>query len=166
MHYAAAKAGYTELAQALFKRVGSRGLTIHWVVPGAIVTQQSTKRISKDVIARFDNVPLGRKGTAGNVAHAVAFLMDCPFWLRYRPDVARQRRRPRLIRASASFQRRAFSDSRSKKCINSVLTPSVSTSPTANRCDGSARATNVCWPKSDSDLSCSTVSSSPTALRM
>lgn len=75
VHYAAAKAGCTGLAQALRKRVGAHGVTINLVAPGGIVTQM-TDRIPETALARFDTLPVGRKGSADDVAHAVSFLMD------------------------------------------------------------------------------------------
>ena len=73
-NYAAAKAGVTGLARALAREIGSRGITVNCVAPGFIETDM-TKALSEDQqTALLGQIPLGRLGSADDVAHAVAFL--------------------------------------------------------------------------------------------
>ena len=73
-NYAAAKAGVTGMARALAREIGSRGITVNCVAPGFIETDM-TKALSEDQqTALLGQIPLGRLGSADDVAHAVAFL--------------------------------------------------------------------------------------------
>ncbi len=73
-NYAAAKAGLIGLTKALAREVASRGVTVNAVSPGFIDTDltaglpESVRRTS------LTQIPLGRFGTAGDVAAAVTFL--------------------------------------------------------------------------------------------
>jgi len=74
VNYAAAKAGVTGMARALAREIGSRGITVNCVAPGFIETDM-TKALSEDQqTALLGQIPLGRLGSADDVAHAVAFL--------------------------------------------------------------------------------------------
>ncbi len=68
--YAAAKAGMTGLTRALAVEVGSRGVTVNAVLPGWIDTASATD----DERRAGGSTPVGRPGTAAEVAAAVAFL--------------------------------------------------------------------------------------------
>ena len=73
-NYSAAKAGLIGLTKALAKEVGSRGITVNAVAPGFIDTEMIAS-LSDDVRrAAVENIPLGRLGTAEEVAAAIAFL--------------------------------------------------------------------------------------------
>jgi 3-oxoacyl-[acyl-carrier protein] reductase len=73
-NYAAAKAGVSGMARALAREIGSRGITVNCVAPGFIETDM-TKALSEDQqTALLGQIPLGRLGSADDVAHAVAFL--------------------------------------------------------------------------------------------
>ena len=73
-NYAAAKAGVTGMARALAREIGSRCITVNCVAPGFIETDM-TKALSEDQqTALLGQIPLGRLGSADDVAHAVAFL--------------------------------------------------------------------------------------------
>lgn len=68
--YHAAKAGMTGLTRALAVEVGRRGITVNAVAPGWIATASSPEH----EIEMGRATPVGRPGTADEVAAAVAFL--------------------------------------------------------------------------------------------
>ena len=73
-NYAASKAGLIGFAKAAALEVASRGITVNVVAPGLIDTDM-TRAITES--AREDwagRIPLGRLGTADDVASAVCFL--------------------------------------------------------------------------------------------
>ncbi|MGH2625841.1 MAG: SDR family oxidoreductase, partial [Anaerolineales bacterium] len=73
-NYAAAKAGMIGLTRATAREVASRGITINAVAPGMIEVGM-TERLTPDQVQRFvEAVPLGRLGTAEEVAQAVVYL--------------------------------------------------------------------------------------------
>ncbi|GGL93342.1 SDR family NAD(P)-dependent oxidoreductase [Nakamurella endophytica] len=68
--YAAAKAGLTGLARALAVDLGPRGVTVNAVAPGWIATGSQTA----DEARQGRHTPLGRSGTADEVAAVIVFL--------------------------------------------------------------------------------------------
>jgi 3-oxoacyl-[acyl-carrier protein] reductase len=73
-NYAAAKAGLIGMAKSLAKEAGSRGVRVNAVAPGYIATDM-TAELGDDQRERILGMtPLGRLGTAEDVAGAVAFL--------------------------------------------------------------------------------------------
>jgi 3-oxoacyl-[acyl-carrier protein] reductase len=73
-NYAAAKAGTVGFTRALAREVASRGITVNAVAPGFIDTDM-TRGLTDEQRAEISrNIPLGRLGTAAEVAAAVAFL--------------------------------------------------------------------------------------------
>jgi 3-oxoacyl-[acyl-carrier protein] reductase len=73
-NYAASKAGLIGLTMAIAREVGSRNITCNAVAPGFIETAM-TSVLSDDLKQNaLKAIPLGRAGTADDVAHAVAFL--------------------------------------------------------------------------------------------
>ncbi len=73
-NYVAAKAGVIGLTRAVAREVGSRGITVNAVAPGFIAAGM-TDALSRDVVARYlAQIPLGRAGSADDVAAAVVFL--------------------------------------------------------------------------------------------
>lgn len=73
-NYAAAKAGIIGFTKSLAKEVGSRGITVNSVAPGFIDTDM-TRSLSDDIRqSLLANIPLGRLGSAEEVAGAVSFL--------------------------------------------------------------------------------------------
>ncbi|MBB5119734.1 3-oxoacyl-ACP reductase [Streptomyces eurocidicus] len=73
-NYAATKTALVGFARSLAWELGSRGVTVNVVAPGIIetdMTKQLTDRRMKDVMRM---TPLGRPGTAEEVAAAVRFL--------------------------------------------------------------------------------------------
>jgi len=74
VNYAAAKAGVAGMARALARELGSRNITVNCVSPGFIETDMTRALSETQTNAILSQVPLGRLGTAADVAHAVAFL--------------------------------------------------------------------------------------------
>jgi len=73
-NYAAAKAGIIGFTKSMAKEVGSRNITVNTVAPGFIDTDM-TRELSEDIKNKLlDNIPLGRLGSAEEIAHAVSFL--------------------------------------------------------------------------------------------
>ena len=75
-NYAAAKAGIVGFTRALAKELGGRSITVNAVAPGFIDTDMTRGLGSEQQARMLDLVPLGRFGTPGEVAAAVAFLVS------------------------------------------------------------------------------------------
>jgi 3-oxoacyl-[acyl-carrier protein] reductase len=75
-NYAAAKAGVAGLTRALARELGSRNITVNCVAPGFIVTDMTEALPEAQRQALLAQVPLGRLGTAEEVAATVAFLVS------------------------------------------------------------------------------------------
>jgi 3-oxoacyl-[acyl-carrier protein] reductase len=75
-NYAAAKAGMIGFTKALAKEVSSRGITVNALAPGLIETEM-TGGLSAEYRARLlETIPLGRFGTATEIARIAAFLLS------------------------------------------------------------------------------------------
>ena len=73
-NYAAAKAGVIGMSKALAQEVAQRGVTVNCVAPGFVETAMTDglpDRVKDDLLAR---IPVGRFGSPGDVAAAVAYL--------------------------------------------------------------------------------------------
>jgi 3-oxoacyl-[acyl-carrier protein] reductase len=73
-NYSASKAGLIGLTMAIAREVGSRNITSNAVAPGFIETAMTaalSEEFKRDAVKQ---IPLGRVGTSGEVASAVAFL--------------------------------------------------------------------------------------------
>jgi len=73
-NYAASKAGLIGLTMAIAREVGSRNITCNAVAPGFIETAMTAVLGDEFKQNAVKQIPLGRVGTAGDVAGAVAFL--------------------------------------------------------------------------------------------
>jgi 3-oxoacyl-[acyl-carrier protein] reductase len=73
-NYVASKAGLVGLTKALSKEVASRGVTVNAVAPGFIETDMTAGLPDAAKDAYRAQIPLGRFGTAAEVAAVVAFL--------------------------------------------------------------------------------------------
>jgi 3-oxoacyl-[acyl-carrier protein] reductase len=73
--YAASKAGLIGFAKSVAKELGSRNITVNVVAPGLIETDMARALPEERRNEMVAHVPLGRLGTAGEVAGVVAFLL-------------------------------------------------------------------------------------------
>ena len=75
-HYSASKAGVRLLTQAFADELGSSGVRVNAVAPGAIRTAMTAKALDREDTARHiaAAVPLGRPGAPEEVADVCAFL--------------------------------------------------------------------------------------------
>ena len=81
--FAAAKAGVVNLTKAMALELAPKGILVNGIAPGSILTE-GTKQLFygsdgqfKDSVQKLlDHVPLGRPGTADEIAVAVLFLSD------------------------------------------------------------------------------------------
>jgi 3-oxoacyl-[acyl-carrier protein] reductase len=75
-NYVASKAGLIGLTKTAAREMASRNITVNAVTPGYIATDM-TASLPEAVVAKFlESVPLGRVGTAEDVAAAVSFLVS------------------------------------------------------------------------------------------
>ena len=72
--YSAAKAGIIGLTKALAKEVGPSGITVNCVAPGVIDTEMNQSLGSQTLSDLAEETPLGRLGTAEDVAAWVSCL--------------------------------------------------------------------------------------------
>ena len=73
-NYAAAKAGMIGFSKSLAAEVASRGITVNVVAPGFIETPMTDVLDETQKSNLLTRVPVGRLGTAAEVAASVAFL--------------------------------------------------------------------------------------------
>lgn len=73
-NYAAAKAGVAGMSRALAREFGSRNITVNCVAPGFIETDMTRALNETQTAAILGQIPLGRLGSAADIAHAVAYL--------------------------------------------------------------------------------------------
>lgn len=74
VNYAAAKAGLMGMTKALAREIGSRGITVNCVAPGFIDTDMTAGLPEEHKAALLAQIPLGRLGSAREVADACVFL--------------------------------------------------------------------------------------------
>ncbi len=73
-NYSASKAGLIGLTKALAREVAARNITVNAVAPGFVPTSLTNDLPAELKDASLKAIPLGRWGTAEEVAYAVAFL--------------------------------------------------------------------------------------------
>jgi len=73
-NYAAAKAGLIGMSKSLAQEVAPRGVTINVVAPGFIATPMTDKLNEAQKTGLLSRIPLGKMGSAKDVACAVAYL--------------------------------------------------------------------------------------------
>ena len=75
-NYAAAKAGIIGFTKSAARELAPRGITVNAIAPGFIDTDM-TSAIPEDIKSTMvEKIPLGRVGTADDIANAVAFLVS------------------------------------------------------------------------------------------
>ena len=74
VHYSAAKAGLIGLGKALAKEEGPSGITVNIVAPGVIETDMMAAFSEEDKKALAEETPVGRLGTAEEVAELLLYL--------------------------------------------------------------------------------------------
>ena len=73
-NYVAAKAGVIGMTQVWARELGPKGITVNAVAPGFIDTEMA-RAVPEDTLRRvIEKTPLGRMGTATEVANAYLFL--------------------------------------------------------------------------------------------
>ncbi len=70
-NYAASKAGLIGLTKSVAKELAPRGIRCNAIAPGFIATDMTQNQTDNPLL---QNIPLGRIGTADEVAEAAAFL--------------------------------------------------------------------------------------------
>ncbi|MGB5745688.1 MAG: 3-oxoacyl-[acyl-carrier-protein] reductase [Desulfobacterales bacterium] len=73
-NYVASKAGIIGLTKGVAKELASRGITANVVAPGYIETDMTADLPDKAKEAMVNQIPLGRAGTAEDIAATVVFL--------------------------------------------------------------------------------------------
>ena len=73
-NYGAAKAGIIGFTKSLAREVGVRGVTVNAIAPGFIETDMTDSLPDDQKEALAAQIPMGRLGTADEVAQAVIFL--------------------------------------------------------------------------------------------
>ena len=77
--YSATKGAVIALTKALAKELGPSGIRVNCVAPGVILTDMCAQ-VDPEVLADMaEENPVGRNGTAGDVAQAMAYLADAEF---------------------------------------------------------------------------------------
>lgn len=72
--YSATKSAIIGFTKALAKEVGPSGITVNCVAPGVIDTEMNSNLRNEDLAELIENTPVGRLGTAEEVANAVLYL--------------------------------------------------------------------------------------------
>jgi 3-oxoacyl-[acyl-carrier protein] reductase len=74
VNYAASKSGLVGMARSIARELGSRSITANVVAPGFIETDMTAALPDEQQAAYRGQIPLGRMGTAAEVANAVTWL--------------------------------------------------------------------------------------------
>src|SRR6202045_1186277 len=78
VNYSAAKAGLLGFTKSLAKEVASRGITVNAVAPGFIDTDMTRALNEEQRTALLAQIPMGRLGSAADIAATVLFLCSDP----------------------------------------------------------------------------------------
>ena len=77
--YSATKGAVLALTKALAKELGPSGIRVNAVAPGVVPTDMCAGLSPEALLALQEETPLGRNGTAKDIAQAIAYLADAPF---------------------------------------------------------------------------------------
>ncbi len=77
--YSATKGAVIALTQALAKELGPSGIRVNCVAPGVILTDMCATVAPEILQEMAEETPIGRNGTAEDVAKAMVFLADAEF---------------------------------------------------------------------------------------
>lgn len=75
-NYSAAKAGVIGFTKALAQETARKGITVNCVAPGYVDTDMMAGVPEKALEGIIATIPVGRLGTAAEIAHCVIFLAD------------------------------------------------------------------------------------------
>jgi 3-oxoacyl-[acyl-carrier protein] reductase len=73
-NYCASKAGLLGLTKSVARELARRNVTVNAITPGFIVTDMTEEMTDKAREAMTEQIPLGRLGSAEDIANAVIFL--------------------------------------------------------------------------------------------
>jgi 3-oxoacyl-[acyl-carrier protein] reductase len=73
-NYCASKAGLLGLTKSVARELARRNVTVNAITPGFIMTEMTEDMTEKAQEAMTEQIPLGRPGSAKDVANAVIFL--------------------------------------------------------------------------------------------
>jgi 3-oxoacyl-[acyl-carrier protein] reductase len=73
-NYVAAKAGVIGMTKVWARELGKRGITVNAIAPGFIATEMTQRMPEQLLSAMVERTPVGRVGTAQDVANAYLFL--------------------------------------------------------------------------------------------
>lgn len=74
VNYAASKAGVIGMTKSFAREIATRGITVNAVAPGFIATDMTAALTADAAAAISETIPMGKMGTAEDVANAVKFL--------------------------------------------------------------------------------------------
>jgi 3-oxoacyl-[acyl-carrier protein] reductase len=74
VNYAASKSGLVGMARSIARELGSRSITANVVAPGFIETDMTAVLPEEQQAAYREQIPLGRMGSAAEIANAVTWL--------------------------------------------------------------------------------------------
>ena len=77
--YSATKGAIIAMTKALAKELGPSGVRVNCVAPGVILTDMCAGLEPEVLAGLAEESPIGRNGTAEDVAAAMAYLADAPF---------------------------------------------------------------------------------------
>jgi 3-oxoacyl-[acyl-carrier protein] reductase len=79
VHYSTAKAGLIGFTKSLAKEVGPSGVRVNCIAPGVITSNMNRRLSEAELNALKDDTPLGRLGSAKEVAVAALYLAGAEF---------------------------------------------------------------------------------------
>ena len=77
--YGAAKAGLAGLTRVLAVELAGRGIRVNLVVPGFVETEMTSELSEQARRLIIDRIPLGRTGTADEIAAVVVWVAESPY---------------------------------------------------------------------------------------